>query len=70
MYDYSKLLGLILSLFNSRFEFAMALGVTPQTLNNKLHNYQPWNQYQIEECCKLLGITRKEIPTYFFSLKS
>lgn len=67
MYDYSKLLGRILSKFNSRFEFALEMGMTPQTLINKLKNRNPWNQYQIEECCKLLEIDRSEIVDYFFT---
>lgn len=67
MYDYSKLLARILSKFNSRFEFALEMGMTPQTLINKLKNRNPWNQYQIEECCKLLEIDRSEIVDYFFT---
>ena len=69
MYDYSKLLARILNKFNSRFEFALEMGMTPQTLINKLKNRNPWNQHQIEECCKLLDIDRSEIVEYFFTLR-
>ena len=68
MYDYSLLLGKILGKYGSRYEFAAELGVTPQTLINKLKNRQAWDQYQIEQCCKLLSIPREEIVDYFFVL--
>ena len=68
MYVYSLLLGKILNKFNSRYEFALELGVTPQTLINKLKNRQPWDQHQIEDCCKLLEIPRSQIVDYFFTL--
>ena len=68
MYDYSLLLGKILNKYGSRYEFASKLGVTPQTLINKLKNRQAWDQHQIEQCCKLLSIPREEIVDYFFAL--
>lgn len=69
MYDYSLLLGKIISKYGSRYEFAAELGVTPQTLINKLKNRQAWDQYQIEQCCKLLDISREEIVDYFFAVE-
>ena len=68
MYDYSLLLGKIINKFGTRYEFAEELGVTPQTLINKLKNRQPWDQYQIENCCKLLDIPRSKIGEYFFTI--
>ena len=68
MYDYSLLLGKILGKYGSRNEFAIALGVTPQTLINKLKNRKPWDQQQIEQCCKLLDIPRDKIVDYFFTV--
>ena len=68
MYDYSKLIGRIVTVFGTRFDFAFELGMTPQTLTNKLRNRQPWNQEQIEKACELLGIPRSEITDYFFNL--
>lgn len=68
MYDYTKLLARILKLYKSRTHFAAEFGCTVQTLLNKLRNRQPWNQYDIERCCKMLEIRREEIPEYFFAL--
>lgn len=67
MYNYSKLLARILSKYNSRFEFALEMEMTPQTLINKMKNRIPWNQRQIEQCCDLLDIDRSEIVEYFFT---
>lgn len=68
MYDYSLLLGKILSNYGSRYEFAAELGLTPQTLINKLKNRKAWDQKQIEKCCDLLDIPRDRIVDYFFTL--
>ena len=67
MYNYSKLLARILSKYNSRFEFALEMEMTPQTLINKMKNRIPWNQRQIEQCCDLLDIDRSEIVEYLFT---
>ena len=69
IFDYSMLLGKIVSKYGTQYNFAIALGVSERTLSLKLNNKIPWTQKEIEHCIKLLDISRGDIPEYFFDLK-
>lgn len=68
-YDYSKLVGRIVELFQTRKNFAKSLGVSPNTLSNKLTGVSPFSQDEIFSCIDLLRIKPEEIQDYFFTLK-
>ena len=69
MYDYSKLLAKIIEQYHSRFQFALEVGLTAQTLNAKLNNKRSFTQREIEFIIKELNIDRSEIVDYFFTHK-
>lgn len=67
-YDYTMLLAKILMKYKSRYQFAMALGITPKTLVDKLNGKHSFKQWEIEQACKLLDLEHDEIQEYFFTL--
>ena len=68
MYNYSKLQWLIKQKYKTLTEFAGYLGMTYPTLHNKLKGAYPFDQFEIEQICKLLKVSRKDIGEYFFTL--
>ena len=67
-YDYSMLLGKIISKYGNRKNFAYAMKTSPATLHQKLNGIAEWKQSDIEKACKLLEIPEEKIHTYFFSV--
>lgn len=68
-YDYSKLNGKIVEVYNTRYRFAEAMGWSNHTMSCKLNNKVPWRQADIEKALGLLFIDRKEVGDYFFNVK-
>ena len=68
-YDYSKLIGEIIAKYKSKLQFADIIGVTYPTLLAKLQSKGSFTQREIELCVEKLGIERKDISAYFFTLK-
>lgn len=66
MRTYGKLREKIRKVFGTQGAFAVALNKDRSTLNKKLNGAVPWDQADIEESCKLLGIPLDDIPEYFF----
>lgn len=52
--------------FETRAEFAKAIGVTPSTLSRLLTSGN-WKADRIEAAIKVLKIPAKDIPVYFFT---
>lgn len=69
-YDYSKLLGKITEVYSSQGAFAIDMHLSERSISLKLNNKRGWKQNEIVKACSLLNIDDKEIPDYFFCLKS
>ena len=61
-----KLKALIDKKFESRAEFAKAIGVDPSVLCRMLASGN-WKADRIEQAVKVLRIPAKDIPVYFFA---
>lgn len=68
-FDYSKLRGKIVEVFNTQSCFAGAMGWSERTLSLKMNGIRPWKQPDICKAVKLLRLTNEEIPSYFFTIK-
>lgn len=69
-FDYSKLQGRIVEVLSTRNEFAKKLGINEATLSLKLNNSGTFKQNEIYHACQILGIPQKQIPDYFFTIKT
>lgn len=61
-----KLKALIDKKFESRAEFAKAIGVDPSVLSRMLASGN-WKADRIEQAVKVLKIPARDIPAYFFT---
>lgn len=68
-YDYSKLNGKIVEVYNTRYRFAEAMGWSNHTMSCKLNNKVPWRQADIEKAVRLLSINKSDIGDYFFAVE-
>lgn len=68
-YDYSKLEGKIIEVFDTRGKFAEALDIGENTLSLKLNNKSPWTQPEINKSVELLNIPDKDLHMFFFTRK-
>ena len=68
-FDYSKLLGKIKENGFTLAEFAKKIGVSSTTFSLVLSSGAFLRQPTIIRACKVLRIEKKEIPSYFFTLK-
>ena len=66
-YNYKKLLGRIVEVYVTQYEFAKALGISEHSLSIKLNNKVYFKQKEITKACELLGIAPTEISDYFFT---
>lgn len=64
--EVEKLKALIDKKFESRAEFAKAIGVDPSVLSRMLSSGN-WKADRIEQAVKVLKIPARDIPTYFFA---
>ncbi|MFW5670237.1 MAG: DUF739 family protein [Acetivibrio ethanolgignens] len=68
-YDYRKLRGKIKEVCGTQDAFSEKLGIGRVSLSKRLNNQQEFSQDEIFDACDILGISREEIPTYFFTIK-
>lgn len=68
-FDYQKLKGKIVEKTKNQENLASQMGVTKQSLNQKLNNKVAFKQSDIVTISTLLEISKVEIPEYFFTLK-
>lgn len=66
-YDYSKLKGRIIEICGSQGAFAEKMGVSEQTISNKLKGRFRFSQNDIEKAIEILNLTKEDIPLYFFN---
>lgn len=71
MFDYSKLIGRIIEKFGTRRAFAEAIGISENSMSQKLSNKMAITTDDIKEWCKpeFLDISCDKIGVYFFTLK-
>lgn len=68
-YDYSKLLGKMKERGFTQAVFAKKLGISPCSLNLSLNNKRGFRQDEIFRATRVLEISAKELPSYFFQSK-
>ena len=68
-FDYNKLRGRIVEIFNTQSNFASAMGWSERTLSLKMNGMRSWKQQDICKAIRLLSLTTDDIPIYFFTLK-
>lgn len=68
-YNYSKLRGRIVEIFETQQNFAKEMGWSEHTLSSKLSNKVGWKQTDIAKTITLLKLKLEDIPTYFFNFK-
>lgn len=66
-FDYAKLKGRIKEKYGTQEDFAKAIGITPTTISFKINGKAKWQQDEIVEAARLLGISKNEIVEYFFN---
>lgn len=62
---YPKLDGKITEMYGTRKNFAKALGVSENSIGNKMQGKTPWKQREIERSCALLEISIADVGIYF-----
>lgn len=67
IFDYSKLRGRIYEVFGSQKNFEEAMNISHATLWAKLTNRTYFNQAEIQQATKLLGIEQGSVSAYFFA---
>lgn len=68
-FDYSKLKGRIIEMFQTQYSFAKAMGWSERTLSLKLNNLRSWKQPEICKALELLQLSVQDMPEYFFAEK-
>lgn len=66
MRTYGKLREKIKAVFGTIGNFATAMNKDKSTISHKLNGLVAWTNVEIENACKLLGISISEVPEYFF----
>ena len=69
MLDYSKLLGKMREMGETIESLSSKIGISSNSLSNKLHNRTRFVQDEIAGICQVLLIEKEEIPVYFFAEK-
>ena len=68
-FNYNKLRGKIKEVYGTQDKFAKALGIGRVSLSQRLNNILDFSQEEINKSCEVLGISKEDIPTYFFALE-
>lgn len=71
MFDYSKLIGRIIEKFGTRQAFAEAVGISQNSMSQKLTGKMAITTDDIKKWClpEFLDIHSDDIGAYFFTLK-
>ena len=69
MPEYRKVKGRIVEIYGSQALFAKKLGVSEQTITNKLRGKVQFTQEDIFRWCNALDLTKDEVGDYFFAHK-
>lgn len=66
-FDYSKLRGRIREKCGTNSNFAAQLGCSDNTLSAKLNHLSEFDQTEIVKSLRILELSVKDIPAYFFT---
>lgn len=66
MRTFGKLREEIRNKYKTQKAFASAMNMDLSTLNMKLNSQRDWTRSEMENACKLLGISKDEVKEYFF----
>ena len=69
-FDYSMLRKRIKEVVGTETLFAEKMGLSTVSLSAKLNNNVSFKSSEIEKACQLLNIDKKDIGSYFLSVKS
>lgn len=69
-FNYTELVKLIRFKYGTQDNFARHLGIGRVSLSQRLNNKLDFSQDEILKSADLLEIPKKDIPKYFFCLKS
>ncbi len=69
MYNFDKLIGLIIEKYGSKRKFAKDMNLSERSIYLKLMGKKEFKPTEIDRACDLLNINECEIPKYFFSKK-
>lgn len=69
VFDFSELLGRIVTLYGTRAAFAEALGMSRSQLSDRLNGKTDFQLDEIYAICELLNIPATEIGRYFLTPK-
>lgn len=69
MITFDKLIGKIAEKGYSQRRLANAIGISANSLTNKLKGRSPFDAKEISKICAILEISTEEIGTYFFVAK-
>lgn len=68
-FDYSKLKGKIVEVYETRAAFADAMNWSERTLSLHMNGKTPWKQQDIAKAVDLLSIDPEDLTEYFFKEK-
>lgn len=68
-FDFSELLGRIITKYGSRAAFAKAMGMKETVLSGRLLGKTYFTPDETLRACELLGIPLNEIPRFFYAPK-
>lgn len=69
MFDYQKLKGKIVEVFDTQSAFAKAMDMNITPINQRLNGVVEWKTPEIVKACELLGIELDSAWKYFFIKK-
>ena len=68
-FDYSFLKGRIVEIYGNQEKFAEKLGISRQSLSQKMTQRTQWKQKEICRAISLLSLNSTEVVSCFFTLK-
>ena len=69
MFDFSALIGKFTEAGYTRQSFAEELGISKNSMTNKLTGSYPFKVEEIAKACSVLNIASSDIGRYFFTEK-
>lgn len=67
MYDYRKLLGRVVEVCGTQYNFAKAMNLSERTISLKMSGKVDFKQSEIDKACEILCIEKDDITDYFFT---
>ena len=68
-YNYNKLKGRSVEMCGTQAIFAEKIGLSENSLTNKLNGKRNFKQPEIQKALEVLDLTTDDIPVYFFNRK-